>query len=183
MGEKKEFVFNFDTQIVEEMSFLKSISKKYEVSEEDREDLVSDAILKAYKYKKQANFENREKFQGWLCCIMDSIFINKVKRNQRYPIINYDNEQFINFFEYKVFTNECADSELLIKEEKIIIDNFLLDDLDKKIILGYAQGYSYNHLQEILDIPMGTIKSKIFHIRKRIKENKKIKRYGNKKSN
>lgn len=183
MDKKEEFIFNFDTQIVKEMSFLKNISKKYKISEEDREDLVSDTILKAYKYKKQVNFENRGKFQGWLCCIMDSIFVNKVRKNQRYPVINYDNEQFIDFFEHKFFTNECADDELLTKEEKTIIDDFLPNDLDKKIILGYAQGYSYNHLQEIFDIPMGTLKSKIFNLRKRIKENKKIRRYGSKKSN
>ena len=58
--------FDFDKAIVAELSFLNNISKKYEISEEERQDLVSDTILKAYKYKDTTEFESRGKFKGWI---------------------------------------------------------------------------------------------------------------------
>ena len=52
--------FNFDEAIVAELSFLNNISKKYELSEEERQDLVSDTILKAYKYKDRIEIQNSD---------------------------------------------------------------------------------------------------------------------------
>ena len=40
---------------------------------------------------------------------------------------------------------------------------------DRKIILGYANGYTYEELSKIFEVPLGTIKSKIHHVRKRFK--------------
>lgn len=63
---------------------------------------------------------------------------------------------------------ECTDTDLLNDEEYDVINEVFKDDVEKKIAIGYAQGYSYQHLAEIFDIPMGTLKSRIFNIRKKI---------------
>lgn len=159
--------FNFDEAIVAELSFLNNISKKYELSEEERQDLVSDTILKAYKYKDTTEFESRGKFKGWLGCIMESNFINQARRNQVHGWVHYDNEQMITLFE-SLNATECTDTELLNDEEYDVINEVFKDDVEKKIAIGYAQGYSYQHLAEIFDISLGTLKSRIFNIRKKI---------------
>ena len=164
--------FDFDAAIVAELSFLNNISKKYELSEEERQDLVSDTILKAYKYKDTTEFENRGKFKGWLGMIMDSIFINQARKNQVHGWVHYDNEQIITLFESLNMT-ECTDTELLNDEEYEIINKVFKDDVEKKIAIGFAQGYSYQHLAEIFDIPMGTLKSRIHKIRQKIKNLKR----------
>lgn len=48
-----------------------------------------------------------------------------------------------------------------------ILDTF--NPRDRKIILGYANGYTYEELSKIFEVPLGTIKSKIHHVRKRFK--------------
>lgn len=161
--------FDFDKAIVEEMQYLNIRVKKYSsLSEEDQQDLVSETIFKAYRYKNQFKFENKLKFRGWLVRIMETLFINITRKEQVYTQVHFDNPELITLVESMNVT-ECTDSDLLREEEFKVVDEFLKDPINRKLAYGFSQGYKYQELSEILELPMGTVKSKIFILRNKLK--------------
>lgn len=152
------------------MQYLNTRVKKYaSLSEEDQQDLVSDTILKAYRYKNLFKFENKLKFRGWLTRIMETLFINIARREQIHTCLHFDNQELITLVESLNIT-ECTDSDLLREEEFKVVDDFLKDPINRKLAYGISQGYKYQELAEILELPMGTVKSRIFVLRSKLKQ-------------
>ncbi len=73
-------------------------------------------------------------------------------------------------------TERTADKELLASEKTSLIKN-AIDDLPEKyktaIILRHTEEKSYEEIAEILDLPLGTIKARIFRAREMLKKSLK----------
>lgn len=107
-------------------------------------------------------------FQGWCYRIMHNTFINNYRADKRHGVNSYDENPLL------LFTNEPitfgADEELISSELYKIIINSESDAINRKIFFGYMNGMSYEALAEIFDLPVGTLKSKLFYTRKKIKQ-------------
>ncbi len=161
----------FGTLILSHQSFLLQLAMKLTKSSEDSNDLMQETFFKALK--------NRDKFQegtnikGWLYTIMKNTFINayRKKRNQNTFIDETDNKYFINLKESEksAKTDSSIDREYMMKQintvEKTYVETFMM----------YYNGYKYEEIAEIMDIPLGTVKSRIFLARKKMVE--KLKDY------
>jgi len=161
----------FSTLILSHQSFLLQLAMKLTKSVEDSNDLIQETFFKALK--------NREKFQegtnikGWLYTIMKNTFINayRKRRNQNTFIDETDNKYFINLRESEKtdHTDASVDREYMLKQintvEKTYVETFMM----------YYNGYKYEEIAEILGIPLGTVKSRIFLARKKMVE--KLKDY------
>jgi len=161
----------FGTLILSHQSFLYQLAMKLTKSAEDSNDLLQETFFKALK--------NRDKFQkgtnikGWLYTIMKNTFINayRKKKNQNTFIDETDNKYFINLKESEktAKTDSTVDREYMMKQiqtvEKTYVETFMM----------YYNGYKYEEIAEILGIPLGTVKSRIFLARKKMME--KLKDY------
>ena len=130
--------------------------------------------IKVGSLGKHKQFEGDENdCKKWIVTIVRNLFINKYRAESRRNDLNYDEEdkEFIKDrceSKERFWTGEYED---LIK----IIDSINVPIVDKRCFLGYYNGYLYEEIAQILEISLGTVKSKIHHIRKKI-----IKEYGTK---
>ncbi|WP_421754004.1 RNA polymerase sigma factor [Croceimicrobium sp.] len=161
----------FSSMIIGHQDFLRQLALKLTKSNNDSDDLMQETLFKALK--------NREKFQegtnikGWLYTIMKNTFINayRKRKNQNTFIDETENKYFINMRETEksVSTDSIVDHKYVMKQVNSIDKTYL------ETFMMYYNGYKYEEISEILDIPLGTVKSRIFLARRKMMD--KLKDY------
>ncbi len=154
----------FQTQLTNQIPYLEWYTKKFTKDENDSKDLIQETLFKALKYKDK--FKKNTNLKGWLYTIMRNTFINQYRRSGRIydpttSDVNLPLEQKIS----ETFTT--PDAAYREKELWNIIDA-LKPGLKFPFVM-YQQGYKYHEISEKLDIPIGTVKNRIFQARKEIK--------------
>jgi len=141
----------------------------------DAEDLLQDTTLKVLNNRDK--YVDNDNFKGWVLTIMRNIFINNYRKEVRsQTIIDQIGDLLIlNISENSRWEN--PEETTSIKDIKFII-NSLNDDL-KMPFLMYLDGYKYNEISDKLDLPLGTIKSRIFFARRELQRNLTEVRYSN----
>ena len=135
-------------------------------NQEDMEDLIQDTFARAiHNFEK---FQEGTNLKAWLFTIMKNIFINEYRRKQRQQTTtdSTENQILINNSKQKTFNSA----------ERV----FLADELDNAIqsikpelsnpFVMHFQGFKYEEIAERLDLPLGTVKSRIFLARKEMQE-------------
>jgi RNA polymerase sigma-70 factor, ECF subfamily len=142
---------------------------------QDTEDLIQETYLKAYKHFDK--FEAGTNLKAWLFKIMKNTFINSYRKNQAIPPLT-DFSDIEGSFEDRVH----PDSNRQIKNpEDELLDDVLdedvqraLDDLPPDyrmvILLADIEGFAYKEISEILEIPSGTVMSRLYRGRKLLEE-------------
>lgn len=128
---------------------------------DDAQDLLQDTTLKALHNREK--YVDNVNFKGWVLTIMRNIFINnyrKVVRSQ--TVIDQTQDLYhLNLSQDSGF--DTPEGAYTIKEINKAIDN-LNDDLKIPFSM-FLVGYKYNEIAESLDLPLGTVKSRIFFAR------------------
>lgn len=154
----------FGSLILSHKSFLYQLAMKLTKSTEDSNDLLQETYYKALKNSEK--FQEGTNIKGWLYTIMKNTFINayRKKKNQNTFVDDTDNKYFINMKETEktVKTDSSVDQEYMMKQinsvEKTYVETFMM----------YYNGYKYEEIAEILGIPLGTVKSRIFLARRKM---------------
>lgn len=164
-----EFDNNFNKLTAPLHSFAYNLTK----NEEDAKDLYQETAFRA--------MTNRDKFRpgtnlkAWLFTIMKNIFINnyrkKVKKNT--IIDQTDNLYFIN--SGSIAISNKAGQNIMMQELNKMISS--LDDSIKIPFIKHYLGFKYQEIADELELPLGTVKSRIFFARKALKE-KIVAHYG-----
>jgi len=142
---------------------LHSFAYNFTKNLEDAEDLLQDTVLKALRYRE--NFQDGTNFKGWLFTIMRNIFINNYKRKKLQNLIQdaQSNEFFVNN------KSTSFDSVISLINEKDIRKAIVsLPTEYQTPFQMFVDGYHYDEIAEHMGIPMGTVKSRIFHARKKL---------------
>jgi RNA polymerase sigma-70 factor (ECF subfamily) len=138
---------------------------------EDAEDLVQETYLKAYRYYDK--FEEGTNFKAWLFKIMKNTFINNYRKKQQAPALS-DFADIEESFESQV----SEDTARQIKNpEEEFLENVLDEDvqraLDKLppdyrmvVLLADLEGFSYKEIADILEVPVGTVMSRLYRGRR-----------------
>ncbi len=157
-----EFHTKFDQMTAVLNSFAYNLTKNVE----DAKDLFQETAFRAITNKDK--FRPGTNFKAWLFTIMKNIFINNYRKKSKAKTIidSTDNLFYIN--SGKSIVGNQANSNIIMKELTKIIDN--LDDGIKIPFMMHFHGYKYQEIAEQLDLPLGTVKSRIFFARKELKE-------------
>lgn len=133
------------------------------------EDICQDAFLKAYE--KLESLQDREHFYPWLKRITVNLALNHYERGKRVvDIENEDND--VDYFE-RLSTGECPEDFIIRDELKKYVRLFvdaLPDRLRTVVLLREVEDLSYEEIAEMLKIPLGTVRSRLFNARQIIKE-------------
>lgn len=164
---------DFGNLLFKHESFLYQLAMKLTRSLEDSNDLIQETYFKALKSRDK--FKEGTNLKGWLYTIMRNTFINayRKEKNQNTFVDETDSNYFIDSTVVHKTTN--AESKLeqdyLMEQinsiEKPYVDTFML----------YFNGYKYDEIAEKLNVPLGTVKSRIFLARKKMMS--KLKDYNN----
>lgn len=133
-------------------------------NEDDTNDLLQETLLKAFTYKEK--FEENTNLKAWLFTIMKNIFINNYRRTSKVKTIldHSPNTYYINLPQNARSVE--PDSKFSFNEILKTVNK--LDD-DYKIPFNmYFEGYKYKEIADDLNLPIGTVKSRIFLARKHL---------------
>ena len=135
-------------------------------NEDEAQDLLQETAYKEFKYRSM--YQPHTNLRAWLMTIMRNTFINDYRQKKRRQTLNDQtpNNFFLNSGD-RVVVN-LGESEITIKEVTRLIDS--LEDWMKIPFLMHYQGYKYDEIATELDIPLGTVKSRIFFARKKLQE-------------
>lgn len=145
---------------------LRRFAYKLTSDRESANDLVQDCVLQALDNKEK--FTHAKNLKGWMYTIMRNIFINNYRRAAREMNLIDDS--------YSITQQSLIEDEDSIrfefaydmKELRRIVQT--IPDEMKIPFQMFVAGFKYREIAEKLDLPMGTVKSRLFFIRKRLKE-------------
>ena len=143
----------------------------------DAEDLVQEAYLRAFRG--YGNFEEGTNLKAWLFRILTNTFINSYRAKQRRPE-SVDLDEGEDFFLYnRVGGLEAATANRTTEDtvlERITDDEVktALESLPENfripVLLADVEGFSYKEIAEIMDVPIGTVMSRLHRGRKQLQE-------------
>lgn len=127
---------------------------------DDAMELSQEAFLRAYRYF--PSFDKSKKFFTWYYKILRNLCLNNIRDNK--------NRKEVSLLE-NISVQTTVGSSLEKEELKISIEKALmkLDPDDREIIiLKEFENHSYKEIAELLNIPIGTVMSKLFYSRKKL---------------
>lgn len=145
-----------------QLEFLHRIAYRYTTDKNEINDLVQETMYKALK--KRHLYKEGTNLKGWLATIMKNNFINRLRKKKRE--IHVGDQQDLSRMNQTVAGQ--ADHLVLTKAINKAI-NDLPSNLAEPLKMCMA-GYSYEEIANTFEVPIGTIKSRIFHARKNLKK-------------
>ncbi len=134
-------------------------------SDSDRaEDLLQETFLKALTYRDK--FSQGTNFRAWVYTIMKNTFINDYRRNVKIRNMSDSTDSNYQMMSLKDKVYPGPDSFYRTKEIHTNIN--ALEEGLKVPFTMFLDGYKYNEIAEKLDLPLGTVKSRIFFTRKKL---------------
>ena len=157
---------DFDNMIAGELMPLRNYALSLTHDMDDTKDLVQETILKAYRYR--AKFQEGTNLRGWLYTILKNSFINNYRRDMKRNTFldSTDHSYFIDLPSHKI--DNDAETKFIRKDLDHAIDD-LAFDLRVTFKLN-TEGYKYHEIAEELQIPIGTVKTRIFVARRILRE-------------
>lgn len=155
---------DFNTELLLLHKKLKGYAIKLTCDTIKAEDLLQDTLLKAIENR--LKFNDGTNLNAWLLVMMRNIFINNCRR-QSYGNNIFDKSEDCfskpSACQQMDFTN---DPMSLVSHKEIMERVDLLSEKRRASFLMFMQGYQYGEIAEKFDVPVGTIKSRIFNTRK-----------------
>jgi len=143
--------FNFEKELLSVQDELFRFAYKLTADREKAEDLLQDTLLKAMLHKESYN--KNTNFKGWLFIIMRNTFINGYRAEVGHTRLYISSDPAY----YSRIMDESRNAIKSIPESHFIPFEM------------YLSGFKYREIAERTGVSLGTIKSRIFHCRKKLK--------------
>ncbi len=155
-----EFSALFDGQKVALFNFALNLTK----DEDAARDLVQETAFKAFKYIDR--YEPHTNLRAWLMTILRNSFINEYRKRRRRQTLNdmTPNNYLIDSGEAVV--SNAGESQLTMQEIQAAIDS--LEPWARIPFIMHCEGFKYEEISKELEVPLGTIKSRIFFARQKL---------------
>jgi RNA polymerase sigma factor (sigma-70 family) len=175
---KAECDRRFETEVMPLLDTLYNFAYRLTLDDDDANDLVQETFLKAYRFFDY--YEQGTNIKAWLFRILKNSFINEFRRKSKQPAqVDYaDVEGSYNSEDVESDANASASTtdlraqvtQELIGDEVARALNNLPVDSRTVIILCDLEGFTYEEMAKILDIPIGTVRSRLHRARQMLKE-------------
>lgn len=143
-------------------SFALRLTRNYE----DAQDLMQETALRAFKHRDK--FTLGTNFKSWVSTIMRNTYINRYRKEKSRKHVNEPIESFLFAIENKGIVANQGEMNVRMKELSRLLNE--IGDIYSVPFLMFYRGYEYKEIAEYLNIPIGTVKSRIFLARKKLKE-------------
>jgi RNA polymerase sigma-70 factor (ECF subfamily) len=162
----------FEQQVLPYLDRLYSAALRYTRNPADAEDLVQEAVAKAYSAFHQ--FQQGTNLRAWLYRILHNTYINLYRKRQRRPQESLQEEiDDFSFYDTVASAGVSAEREVL---EGITADEVkqaladLPDTFRMAVYLADVEGFAYKEIAEIMDTPVGTVMSRLHRGRKALQQ-------------
>jgi RNA polymerase sigma factor (sigma-70 family) len=140
--------------------FALSLTKNHD----DAQDLLQETFLKAIRNRHR--FLEKTNLKAWLYTIMKNTFINNYRRKVRANTIVDDSQELYLINSADGTGDHNPDSANSLKDMQKAV-NGLSEDLRKPFIMHF-EGFKYKEIADEMELPIGTVKSRIFSARQKL---------------
>ena len=163
----------FNQEFLPHINSMYNFGYRLTLDRDDAKDLVQDTYLKAYRFIE--SFQKGTNAKAWLFRILKNSFINDYRKKSKEPAkVDYQEvETYYNSEEVdRQITPDLRVESLkdMIGDEISNALNSLDVDFKTVIILCDLEGFKYEEMAKILDIPIGTVRSRLHRARNLLKE-------------
>ncbi len=163
----------FEEEFLPHADALKTFAYHLSYNDEDANDLVQETYLKAYRFIDKYNEGTNAK--AWLFKILKNAYINEYRKKSKRPkkvdfedIVAYhdtDDDQVTGYMDLhaEIF-------QYMMGDEVTTAINALPLDFRTVILLCDVEDFTYEEISKIIDIPIGTVRSRLFRARNMLKE-------------
>jgi len=155
----------FEREALVHLDVLYRVALRLTGNPSDADDLVQETMLKAYRAWDQ--YEKGTNAKAWLLTILRHAFINEYRRKTRHPeTVDLDTiEPFAVFPEVQDEDPQGAFFDRIVDDEVLRAIDQLPEAFRETLVLSDVEGMSYQEIAGILEIPVGTVKSRLFRAR------------------
>jgi RNA polymerase sigma factor (sigma-70 family) len=169
--QQKQSIFN--QEFMPHINAMYNFAYRLTLDSDDSKDLLQDTYLKAYRFID--SFQQGTNAKAWLFRILKNSFINDYRKKSKEPSkVDYQEVE-------SYYNSEDVDRQItpdlrvealqdMIGDEISIALNSLDVDFRTVIILCDLEGFKYEEMAKILDIPIGTVRSRLHRARNLLKE-------------
>lgn len=163
----------FEEELLPHIDALYTFAYHLVYNEDDANDLVQEAYLKAYRFIH--SYQEGTNPKAWLFRILKNAFINEYRKKSRRPN-QVDLEDFITYHDgeesgvYAGYSDLRQDMfDAMMGDEVTMAINNLAPDFKLVILLCDIEGFTYEEISKIVNIPIGTVRSRLFRARNMLK--------------
>jgi RNA polymerase sigma factor (sigma-70 family) len=168
----------FEREFLPHIDAMYNFAFRMTYDEDIAKDLLQDTCFKAFRFV--STFQEGTNAKAWLFRILKNCFINEYRKKNKEPsMVDY---QEVETYYNSEDVNEVITSDLrvdlleeMLGDEVSIALNSLAVDFRIVIILCDLEGFTYEEMAKILDIPIGTVRSRLHRARNLLRE--KLKTY------
>lgn len=169
--EEKKLIF--DQEFMPHIDSMYNFAYRLTFDEDDSKDLVQDTYLKAFRFIE--SFQKGTNAKAWLFRILKNSFINEFRKKSKEP-------SKVDYQEVETYYNsEDADISITPDLRVDVLSDMMGDEVSNAlnsldvdfrtvIILCDLEGFKYDEMAKILDIPIGTVRSRLHRARNLLKE-------------
>jgi len=169
----KQKIAVFDNEFMPHIDSMYNFAFRLTHDEDDAKDLVQDTFLKSYRFIN--SFQKGTNAKAWLFRILKNSFINDFRKKSKEPA-KVDYQEVEGYYNSEK-ANNAVTTDLRIDTIKDMMGdeisnalNSLAVDFRTVIILCDLEGFTYEEMAKILDIPIGTVRSRLHRARNLLKE-------------
>lgn len=179
--EKERYERIFEQELLPHIDALNTFAYHLTYNEADAQDLVQETYMKAYRFIDK--YIEGTNAKAWLFKILKNAYINQYRKASKRPtkvdfeeIVSYQDSEDTAMNSYLDLREEIFEN--MMGDEVTIAINSLPVDFRTVILLCDIEGFTYEEISKILDIPIGTVRSRLFRARNMLKE--KLRNYAEK---
>jgi len=155
---------NFATDIMQYEKTLRPFAFNLTHDRQESEDLIQDTFYRAISNADK--FHEGTNIKAWLFTIMKNIFINNYRKNRKRNTVTDTSENQYLLNSTKKIEKNGSERSFLAKDIEVVLGKVSSDFTEP--FLMYFNGFKYQEIAEKLDLPLGTVKSRIFFARKEL---------------
>lgn len=164
----------FEEEFFPHINALKTFAYHLSYNEEDANDLVQETYLKAHRFIDK--YIQGTNAKAWLFKILKNAYINQYRKKSKRPT-QVDFEEIVSYHD----SDEAAGTtgyhdlraeifENMMGDEVTIAINSLPIDFRTVVLLCDIEGFTYEEISKIIDVPIGTVRSRLFRARNMLKD-------------
>ena len=158
-------ILKFNHNLAQIQRLLFAFAMKLTSNREDAKDLYQETVMRAFASKNR--FEEGTNFKAWTTTIMRNCFINEYRKRRTRNLIEQPLEDNAEFCVKQAVRND-AGTIIMMKELRVMLDE--MDEAHRVPFEMFFDGFEYQEIADKLNLPMGTVKSRIFFARKKMKD-------------
>ncbi|MGW9020104.1 sigma-70 family RNA polymerase sigma factor [Leucobacter chromiiresistens] len=165
----------FTSEALPMLDQLYGAAMKMTRNPQDAQDLVQETFLKAFSAF--ASFQEGTNLKAWLYRIMTNSYINTYRKRQREPHLGAVDEledwQLGGAESTTAMSSRSAEAEAIDRTPDSVVTtalNALPEDFRIAVYLADVEGFSYQEIADIAEVPIGTVMSRLHRGRARLRK-------------